>query len=57
MNKFICKDCGAFAMYAEKWDSYYCHPCNKWLEANCNDPKCEYCHKRPETPSTKVQHD
>lgn len=51
MRKFKCEDCGSFSLYSEKWDCYYCHPCNKWLEEKCNDPTCEYCNDRPETPS------
>ena len=37
-------------LYSEEYDCYYCITCNKWLESKCDEPTCEYCVGRPETP-------
>lgn len=39
--------------FSQEYDSYYCHPCNKWLESKCDDPTCEFCVGRPKTPIEK----
>lgn len=44
------KDCGHERMYSEKYDSFYCPKCGKWLEGKCSDPNCEFCAVRPEKP-------
>jgi predicted RNA-binding Zn-ribbon protein involved in translation (DUF1610 family) len=44
------KDCGHERMYCEKYDSFYCPKCGKWLEGKCPDPNCEFCAGRPEKP-------
>ena len=38
------------ASHSEEYDAYYCETCNLWLESKCDDPTCEYCNQRPETP-------
>jgi len=39
----------------EEFDAYYCTTCDKWLEKQCSDPKCEFCSKRPKKPSLANQ--
>jgi len=46
-------DCGNKRKYSDEYDAYYCDSCNKWLEAKCNHPECEYCPNRPENPVNK----
>lgn len=36
--------------YSEKYDSYYCIDCNRWIEPKCSDPNCEFCKDRPDKP-------
>ncbi len=45
-----CPECGSPNKYSAEYDTYYCERCNLWLEEKCNDPKCEYCNKRPDYP-------
>lgn len=45
-----CADCGAPQVFAVMFDAYLCMRCNRWLEAACDDPGCEYCRRRPATP-------
>lgn len=33
-----------------KYDSFYCIPCNVWLESQCGKAECPYCPGRPPTP-------
>lgn len=33
--------------HSEEYDAYYDDKTKKWLEPKCNDPKCDYCKKRP----------
>lgn len=40
--------------YWEKFDSYYCLVCDKWLEDKCKDKGCEFCVDRPTKPSMAV---
>lgn len=44
-------NCEATRLYSDKYDAYFCDFCNKWLEEKCTDPECDYCTKRPNTPS------
>lgn len=46
-----CTECNSEIKYCNKYDSYYCESCNTWLESLCEEPDCEYCRHRPETPS------
>lgn len=45
-----CKHCNNSKIYYADFDAYFCAYCNKWLEAHCFDPFCEYCKKRPKKP-------
>lgn len=47
-------NCNKTQQYSKKYDAYYCEQCNIWLEDKCNDPECEYCPSRPETPIQSV---
>jgi len=38
--------------YFEKYDSYFCPKCNRWLDEQCSDPNCEFCVNRPDIPLT-----
>jgi hypothetical protein len=37
-------------VYDEKYDSYYCSECWKWVEKICSDEKCQFCSNRPKRP-------
>jgi transposase-like protein len=37
--------------YNEKFDSYHCSDCNRWLEKNCGDIECFFCQNRPGKPN------
>jgi hypothetical protein len=43
-------DCEDKKSYSQEYDAYYCKSCDKWLEDKCDDPNCEYCTTRPQTP-------
>jgi hypothetical protein len=47
-------ECGNKKSYSEEYDTYYCDPCNKWLESRCDDFNCEYCSKRPAQPKDEL---
>lgn len=49
----FCLDCNSKKLYSEGYDTYYCKPCNKWLEEKCSDVYCEYCARRPLTPDVE----
>lgn len=34
----------------DKYDAWACMTCNKWKDKACNDPQCQFCSNRPETP-------
>ena len=42
--------CQETKKYSEEHDCFYCDTCNKWLEDKCDDPICEFCTTRPESP-------
>lgn len=54
MKRPLCEECDATA-YSEKYDSYYCPMCYKWLEPYCQCTKeakdAGECH----TPSTRPE--
>jgi len=43
-----------FGTYNEKYDSYYCVECNRWLEEKCKcnetENDCEFFPNRPDKP-------
>lgn len=45
-----CPSCESIQFYSIKYDAYFCKKCNKWLENNCKDPKCNFCLERPDEP-------
>lgn len=45
-----CKFCSDHPVYYEKYDAKFCAQENKWLEAACSDPDCDYCKNRPILP-------
>ena len=47
--------CQETKKYSEEYDCFYCDTCNKWTEDKCDDPTCEYCTTRPETPNQFLQ--
>ena len=52
MPKKICQECGEMSrLYSDKFDSYFCAACDKWLENKCSDGGCDFCATRPEKPS------
>lgn len=50
LNDLKCPKCGTLKSYAKDFDSWYCQPCNEWLEDICNTSDCEFCKNRPLTP-------
>jgi ribonuclease BN (tRNA processing enzyme) len=46
-----CPACSNRRMYHEEYDAYFCIRCDRWLEADCEDPSCEFCANRPDRPS------
>lgn len=48
----ICPNCnGRNIFYYDRFDALCCLSCDTWLEKACGDPLCQYCSKRPDTPS------
>lgn len=45
-----CPHCGRVVSYSNRYDSYFCMPCNRWIEEQCADPACEFCAGRAEEP-------
>ncbi len=45
-----CPECGQSLTRHETYDAYYCST-HGWTESVCDDPACEFCRGRPETPS------
>jgi hypothetical protein len=52
-KKEVCVRCETPISYSERFDSYYCLPCNVWLEERCVDPLCKACAHRPIRPICK----
>jgi hypothetical protein len=57
MRVYLCKDfdvrcshCRRVVSYSQRYDSYFCMPCNLWLEEQCSEPRCEFCAGRAEEP-------
>lgn len=38
-----CRHCGRIVSYSQRYDAFFCMPCNSWLEEQCTDPACEFC--------------
>jgi hypothetical protein len=51
LNDLKCPTCGIRTSYAADFDSFYCEPCNEWLEDICNDRECLFCTTRPLKPN------
>lgn len=54
LKRMVCDVCGgppATSTPMERYDAYWCKPCDRWLEGQCANPKCEFCPGRPEKPS------
>lgn len=45
-----CSHCKNNLSYSERWDAYFCEPCNDWNEKTCSDPDCFFCVNRPQRP-------
>lgn len=45
-----CGDHGA-GVRSERYDAYFCQPCDRWLEEKCGDANCWFCPRRPDRPS------
>lgn len=46
-----CIVCGSRLRYSKKYGALYCHTCDAWRSAKCNDPDCWACNNRPDKPS------
>ena len=51
LNDLKCPRCGEPKSYTADFDSFYCKPCNEWLEDICNDRECLFCRTRPVKPN------
>jgi len=51
----VCDRCVGDLLYCMKHDAYLCPVCDRWTEAPCADPNCDYCPARPSRPS-KCEH-
>lgn len=40
--------------FSDRYDAYYCEPCDIWLEPLCEDPQCPICTRIPLRPSETV---
>jgi hypothetical protein len=50
-----CPNCEGSSDYSIDYDSYFCGPCNVWLETACTDPKVMiYFGGRPATPKDEA---
>jgi len=49
-----CKYCHINLFYFYKYDAVCCPRCNIWTETKCNDPNCEFCKNRPESPEIGI---
>ena len=45
-----CNRCGHALEQDPDYDAHFCRQCNRWTEAKCQDPNCEFCSKRSEKP-------
>lgn len=45
-----CRHCGRRVSYSQRYDAFFCMPCNAWLEEQCTDPACEFCVGRASEP-------
>lgn len=46
-----CPQCGQMGkIFIAEYDDWACIYCNEWFSEPCNDPKCPFCSKRPDTP-------
>lgn len=50
LKEEVCPKCGTDKTYNKEYDSYYCQPCNEWLDDICTDRDCVYCNSRPARP-------
>lgn len=42
--------CGAKGVRSDRFDAYFCPSSGNWLEGECKDPHCIFCHSgRPRT--------
>lgn len=49
--KSVCSECEKPLLYFYTYDAICCISCNVWTEEKCSDPECEFCSKRPDTPT------
>lgn len=45
-----CPHCRRIVSYSQRYDSFFCMPCNRWLEQQCSEPVCEFCAGRAKEP-------
>lgn len=55
-KEWKCTSCQGKRSYSEPYDAYFCSVCDLWLEDACDDPRCSYCHTRPQKPSLAKFH-
>jgi hypothetical protein len=45
-----CIRCGEATELDQQYDALFCRQCNRWTEAACSDPDCQFCSPRPARP-------
>jgi hypothetical protein len=45
-----CPRCGGRQWYDDRFDAFFCHRDDVWLEPRCGDTGCAYCRDRPAHP-------
>ena len=45
-----CNRCGNATEMNHDFDALYCRQCNRWIDAKCSDPACQFCSGRPKRP-------
>jgi hypothetical protein len=45
-----CLQCGRMVSYSQRYDAYFCMPCDIWCEPTCAEPACTYCGARADRP-------
>ncbi|MBD5159337.1 MAG: hypothetical protein HDT23_03740 [Ruminococcus sp.] len=49
--KSVCPECKKPLLFFYTYDAICCISCDVWTEDKCSDPECEFCSKRPDTPT------
>jgi hypothetical protein len=45
-----CNRCGNATKMNWDFDALFCRRCNRWIDAKCSQPDCQFCGRRPRKP-------